>query len=189
MDHSVQAKLMKKSKAQKPASLLPPDVDPLPNEPSGPVNPLDSLNPEELVSLSDQDFQGKVRKHARSRTAEAMNAIEEVMNGSDDDQARLMAATKMLKIAKAEDEEQKSILPFGVSEEVFRIALAGLGKLAGLASLANPSMVLRNVTPASTDPRPFIPDDSPLNAPLSLESKRLMDENTLIEENLQDAED
>ena len=148
------------------------------------MNPLSDLKPEEILALSDSDFQGKVKDHARTRTAKALSTIEEVMDESDDDQARLIAATKMLKIAKAED-EQLVALPTGISEEVFRIAIAGLGKLAEIAADASPSSVLRNVTPASTDPRPFIADDSPLNRrPALLDSQESPDED-IHEENVQ----
>jgi len=127
------------------------------------MNPLEGLDPEELVKLSDVDFQERVRKHARAKTSDAMQVINEVMHESDDDQARLIAAAKMLKIAKAEEEEKTGVLPFGVSEEVFRIALTGLAQLASIASTNKPPEVLRDVTPARADPRPFIADDSPLN--------------------------
>ena len=175
--------MKKKSKAKAKSST----EEPLkPDTPSKPINPLDGLDPEELVLLSDVEFQAKVRKHARSKTADAMNVIEDVMHSSEDDQARLIAATKMLKIAKAEEEEKGAFLPSSIPPEVFAIALAGLGKLAGIAQANLPQAVLRNVTPASSDPRPFIPDDSPLNAPLSQAQRKLIDEEILIEENLQD---
>ena len=111
-------------------------------------DPLAQLDPKELVSLSDSSFQETVRKHARGKTALAMQTIQEVMTESDDDQARLIAATKILKIAKAEDEQSGAALPFGITEEVLKIALAGLGKLASIAGANLPSAVLRDVTPA-----------------------------------------
>ena len=121
---------------KKPKTKIKPSTEePLnaPDTPTKPINPLDGLDPEELVLLSDVEFQAKVRKHARSKTADAMNVIEDVMHSSEDDQARLLAATKMLKIAKAEEEEKGSFLPSSIPPEVFAIALAGLGKLAGIA--------------------------------------------------------
>ena len=147
------------------------------------MNPLEDLKPEELIELSDQDFQEVVRKHAKGKTAEAMRTIQEVMTDSDDDQARLLAANKMLKLAKAEEEET-SALPFGISEEVFLAALSGLGKLASIAQKNQPSSILRNVTPAKADPRKnFIPDDSPLNTdPKSPDARLLIEENLSVEE-------
>ena len=143
------------------------------------MNPLDGLNPEELISLSDVNFQVKVKTRARALTAKAMETIEDVMDSSDDDQARLIAAGKVLNIAKVEQEDLKA-LPTGISEEVFRIALAGLGQLAAIAAAARPPAHLIDVTPARADPRPFIPDDSPLN----VEPKHADGQYPIIEENL-----
>ena len=152
-------------------------------------DPLAQLDPKELISLSDSGFQETVRKHARGKTALAMQTIQEVMTESDDDQARLIAATKILKIAKAEDEQSGTALPFGITEEVLKIALAGLGKLASIAGANLPSAVLRDVTPARSDPRPFIPDDSPLNRAIPVipdfpdaDSDISIEENAPIEE-------
>ena len=152
------------------------------------LNPLDDLNADELVTLTDVEYQGKVRKHARKRTAEAMNTIEDVMVNSDDDQARLIAATKMLKIAKAEDEERQLLLPVGVSEEVMKIALAGFGKLANLARDTVQTSILRDVTPAKSDPRPSLPDLSPLDIPVVKEDfgYETLEENVPGEENDED---
>jgi hypothetical protein len=128
------------------------------------MNPLDRLSPEELASLSDGEFQSTVQSHARAKVHKAFSTIEDVMNESDDDQARLIAAGKILKIAKVEDEE-RSIAPSAVSEEVLKIALAGLMQAALLARDTGPSSILRDVSPARTDPRPLtLIDDSPLNA-------------------------
>jgi hypothetical protein len=126
------------------------------------MNPLDSLDPSELVSLSDSDFQETVKKHARAKVSEAFTTIEDVMASSDDDQARLVAASKILAIAKV-DQEDSRVLPSSISEEVFRIALAGLGQIAKLASSTTETSVLKNVTPARSDPRLALIDDSPLN--------------------------
>jgi hypothetical protein len=175
---------MKRKSRSKPST-----EEPLSNTPESepnPSNPLDGLEPAELIALSDIEFQGHVRRHARSKAGNAMATIEEVMNTSDDDQARILAATKMLKIAKAEEEEKGVIMPFSISPEVLAIALEGLGKLARIAGANAPQAILRDVTPASSDPRPFIADDSPLNKPLSIEQRKKFDEEILIEENLQE---
>ena len=127
------------------------------------MNPLEGLDPDELVALSDVGFQEKVKKHARAKTAEAFDVISDVMHNSDDDQARLIAAGKYLHIAKVEDEKAMAT-PIGVSEEVMRIALVGLGQLVSIARDTTVTAHLRDVTPARADPRPFIADDSPLNA-------------------------
>lgn len=152
------------------------------------MNPLESLDPEELISLSDVDFQEAIRRHARAKTSDAMNTIENVMNSSDDDQARLLAAGKILKIAKAEEEDEKrGLLGSGVSEEVMALALAGFAKLASIAAEGSPQAILRNVTPAQSDPRPFIPDDSPLNTrQAELQAMQENEKGLLIEENLQE---
>ena len=149
-------------------------------------SPLENLDPAELASLSDKDFQEKVRHHARGRISRVLTTIEDVMDNSDDDQARLIAATKYLKIAKAEEEEKSSFLPPGVSEEVFKIALAGIAQLASIARDTTATAKLINITPARTDPRPFIPDDSPLNTPPTVSPTTLVegfDTSRTIEEN------
>jgi hypothetical protein len=155
------------------------------------ANPLEDISPEVLAGMSDTEYQGNVRKHARSKTIDAMHTIEDVMHNSDDDQARLIAANKYLKIAKAEEEEKFSALPNGISPEVFAIALAGLGKLVSIAAGTTVSARLRDVTPAKADPRPFIPDDSPLNLPAV--SPSIEDYNApgadVIEENAIDVEE
>jgi hypothetical protein len=124
------------------------------------MNPLERLDPEELIKLSDEDFQDTVQQKARAMVAEAMETIQTVMVSSDDDQARLTAATKTLDLAGAR--EANKALPFGVSEEVFAIALAGLLKLPSLGT--GETLLLRDVTPAEADPRMLSLDDSPLNA-------------------------
>lgn len=135
------------------------------------MNPLESLNPEELISLTDRDFQDSVKLRARALTGEAIEVIHEVMHESDDDQARLLAAGKILNVAKVEQEDLKA-LPLGVSEEVMRIALSGFAQLASIARDTTTTAKLRDVTPARSDPRPFIPDDSPLNATPKAEQLR-----------------
>jgi hypothetical protein len=123
--------------------------------------------PEELASLSDLDFQETVQAEARSRVNDAFNTYDEVMSSSEDDAARVKAADKILSLAGF-SEKQSSTLLSGVSEEVFKLALAGLGQLAGIAqNSSSASSILRNVTPAAVDPRPLalesLDDDSPLN--------------------------
>jgi len=115
------------------------------------MNPLDSLDPEELVAMSDGDFQDTIQKKARALAAQAMDTIADVMISSDDDQARLTGAFKTLDLAGARD--KSSALPFGITDEVFRIALAGFGQLASIAACTSPIQTLRDVTPARTDPR------------------------------------
>lgn len=117
------------------------------------MNPLDRLDPEELVALSDADFQESIKQRAKALAASAMDTIEDVMVSSDDDQARLIAANKTLDLAGARDDARA--LPFGISDEVFRIALAGFGQLAAIAGTSHSGMILRDVTPAKTDPRPL----------------------------------
>jgi hypothetical protein len=117
------------------------------------MNPLERLDPEELVKLSDVDFQETVKLRAKALAATAMDTIEDVMNDIDDSQARMVAANKILDLAGAKDSAKS--LPFGITEEVFRIALAGLGQLSSIARSSNNEMLLRDVTPAKADPRPL----------------------------------
>ena len=141
-------------------------------------DPLTDLSPSALSLMSDADFQESVKTHARGKSAEAIAAIEDVMHNSDDDNARLVAASKVLHMAKVED-EKSTALPIGVSEEVMKIALAGLAQAALLASNSGSSAVLRDVTPAKADPRKFIADDSPLNSPMLSEPKEVTNEEDL----------
>lgn len=129
---------------------------------------LSELEPEELALLADSDYQETVQAEARELTEDAFSVYTEVMHSSDDDQARLKAADKVIALAGFKEKQQEMVLPTSISEEVFKIALAGLGQLAGIArSSPEAQAILRNVTPAKTDPRPMtIPnpiDDSPMN--------------------------
>ena len=128
------------------------------------MSALEDLKPEELLALSDSDFQAKVRSHARSKTSDALNTIEDVMHNSDDDQARLIAASKYLKIAKAEEEEQAHVPLNSVSEEVLAKALVGLGQLAAIAAATRQTAIPVAFTPAASDPR-IAHDNSPFNIP------------------------
>jgi hypothetical protein len=131
------------------------------------MNVLSDMDVEELALLADQDFREQVQVEARTLSGEAFDTYRDVMSSSSDDQARVKAADRILSLAGIE--EKQNILPSGVSEEVFKLALAGLGQLAGIAKLPNASTsILKNVTPAKNDPR-LIPqlempkDDSPMN--------------------------
>jgi hypothetical protein len=135
---------------------------------------LSEMEPEELALLADSDFRESVQCEARSLAADAFNTYEEVMSTSDDDAARIAAADRIMKLSGGM--EEKAMLPNGVSEEVFKLAIAGLGQLAGIArSSSESSAILRNVTPAANDPRhPSILqaqliDDSPMNRRLKSE--------------------
>ncbi len=131
------------------------------------MNPLERLKPEDLVSLADPAYREAIKKRSRALSARAMDTFEDIMSTSDDDMARLTAADKIMKYSEAQEEQK--LLPQGVSEEVFRIALAGLVTLKTLAATSQNESILRNVTPASADPRPkalvekSLLDDSPLN--------------------------
>jgi hypothetical protein len=168
-----------KTKAQKPK----PSSVSIPKS----MNPLEGLDAAELISLSDGSFQERVKTRARALTAKAMTTIEDVMDSSDDDQARLMAAGKILNVAKVEQEDLKAI-PLGISEEVMKIALAGFAQLASIARDTTTSAVLRDVTLAKSDPRKTfgLPDDSPMNT--KVQSKPLdsyeVEGADVIEENL-----
>lgn len=126
---------------------------------------LSELDVEDIVALSDESFRESVQDEARSLAGEAFDVYREVMSSSDDDVARLKAADKILSLSGIE--EKQTALPSGVSEEVFKLALAGLGQLAGIARTSpEAAAILRNVTPAKSDPRPMLEvevDDSPMN--------------------------
>jgi hypothetical protein len=142
------------------------------------MSALEDLKPEELQALSDSDFQAHVRRHARSKTADALNVIESVMHESDDDQARLIAASKYLKIAKAEEEEQAHVPLNSVSEEVLAKALVGLGQLAAIAASTRVTAIPIGFTPAPADPR-IAHDNSPFNLPAPKAVARQGDANDL----------
>jgi hypothetical protein len=125
-------------------------------------NPLDALDPQDLVAMSDEDFQDAIRQKARAMSATAMETIEDVMTSSDDDNARLVGAAKTLELAGSK--EPSTTLPFGLTDEVFKIALAGLGQLVSIAREDRKEPVLRDVTPAKADPRSLV-DSSPLSVP------------------------
>jgi hypothetical protein len=128
---------------------------------------LSDLSDEELASFADQDFRDSVKEEARDFASDAFDVYTDVMNTSDDDQARLTAANRVLELAGVK-EEKSALSSFGVSEEVFKIALAGMCQLAGIArDSSSQSAILRNVSPAKSDPR-LIPaletkDDSPMS--------------------------
>ena len=134
------------------------------------MNPLERLDPEELVALSDVDFQETIKLKAKALAATAMDTIEDVMSSSDDGQARLAAATKTLDLAGARDASRS--LPMGVSDEVFRIALAGFAQLASIAHDSNAAPLLRDVSPARSDPRVPIRIDSAEVRPIAKASPR-----------------
>ena len=125
------------------------------------------LEDNEISLLADSDFQDTIQGEARELVESAFDTYRDVMSSSDDDVARVKAADKIISLAGYQ-EKQQSALPSGVSEEVFKLALTGLGQLAGIArSSSNAESILRNVSPAKTDPRPVLPemlrDDSPMN--------------------------
>lgn len=135
---------------------------------------LSELSDGECAALADPEFQEVVQDNARELVSDAFDTYSDVMHSSDDDQARVKAADKILALAGYQEKQTQSLLPSGVSEEVFKIALAGLGQLAGIArSSASTSAILRDVTPAKSDPRPQLAvaaDDSPLNRKSAKES-------------------
>jgi hypothetical protein len=128
---------------------------------------LSELDADDIAQLSNEDFRDEVQREARSLAGDALDTYREVMNGSDDDRARIAAADKVLALAGIE--EKQAALPDGISADVFKLALAGLGQLAGIAKTSPAATaILRNVTPAHNDPRPQIEisapiDDSPMN--------------------------
>jgi len=158
------------------------------------VNPLEGLDPSELISLSDPDFRAKVKARGRALVQKAMRTYEEVMDDDDDPGARVLAADRIMKFAEAEDTSKS--LPTGISEEIFKVALLGLGSLAKIAGATTDTERLRDVTPARADPRlTFIPDDSPLNRPPVLPPRVLVENGSpepkeiFSEEDLKDLEE
>lgn len=113
---------------------------------------LSELEPEIIAQLSNEDFEDKVRSEAKSLAGEAIDTYRDVMNNGEDDKARVLAADRVLSISGI-DSENKS-LPLGVSEEVFKIAIAGFAQLASIARNSSSSnQILRDVSPAKSDPR------------------------------------
>jgi hypothetical protein len=114
---------------------------------------LSELEDEELASLSESDFSATLQAEARLSVPEALETISSVMSDSEDDNAKLKAADKILSLAGVKEKPQ-AMLPNGLTPELFAIALAGLGQLAGIANTSHVSdSILINVTPAKTDPR------------------------------------
>ena len=145
---------------------------------------LSELSEEQLLSIADNDFQETIQSEAKSLSQQAMNTYQEVMLSSDDDKARVQAADKILSLAGFQ-EKQSSSLPSGVSEEVFKLALAGLGQLAGIAQSSGMPQILRNVTPEKTDPRPMFEtsiDNSPMNRKTLIENEDSSEDNHIIKE-------
>jgi hypothetical protein len=137
--------------------------------PTDPMRLITNLTNDQILMLSDKDFQDSVEDEARTSVPEAFTTYRDVMSSSDDDKARIMAADKIMSLAGIEEKED-SKLSSGISEEVFKLALAGLSQLAGVVKSASASPeVLRNVSPAKTDPRPSftspleLTSDSPLD--------------------------
>ncbi len=117
------------------------------------MNPLDHLNPEELVKMSDSDFKETIKLRSRALSAKALRTYEDVADNSDDDGARVNAADRILKYAEAQDESRN--IPLGLSAEVFQGALAGLAALASIARTNAEPQAFRNVTPVPLAIRPI----------------------------------
>lgn len=114
---------------------------------------LSDLDPEVIALLSDSDFEEGVKREARSLAGDALNTYREVALEGEDEKARVLAADRLLSLGGIDDSSQSS-LPSGVSEEVFKIALAGLVSLGKIAQSSPSSpLILRDVTPARSDPR------------------------------------
>lgn len=110
------------------------------------------LEDEELLALSSDEFCDSVEADAKLLVAEALETYSEVMHQDDDHGARVKAADKIMEIAGVR--KQQIALPQGISPEIFGLALAGLGQLAGIAKSSGASeQILRNVSPAKSDPR------------------------------------
>lgn len=116
---------------------------------------LSDLSSDQLSQLSNEDFESLVRSSARSLSSDALSTYEDVMNSSEDDKARVLAADRVLSLSGVDSNSQA--LPSGVSEEVFKIALSGLLSLAQIAQSSSSSpFSLKNVTPAASDPKKYL---------------------------------
>jgi hypothetical protein len=126
---------------------------------------LSDLDADQIAELSDETFRESVQVEARTYMGDVLDTYHDVMTSSEDDVARVKAAKEISLLAGIQEDRQA--LPSGVSEEVFKLALAGLGQLAGIARTSSVSQqILRNVTPARADPRPMLEpaqDDSPMS--------------------------
>ena len=110
------------------------------------------LEDEELLALSSDEFCNTVEADAKLLVSDALDTYADVMRQDDDHGARVKAADKIMEIAGVR--KQQMALPQGLSPEIFGLALAGLGQLAGIAKASGASeQILRNVSPAKSDPR------------------------------------
>ncbi len=150
------------------------------------MNPLERLDPEALVALSDTDFQDHVKGKARSKTEDVLDMLDTVMASSDDDMARIQAGDRILKLAQAQEESATPLS--SISEDLLKSALAGLLLAGKVIREARPEPILRDVTPLrlTSVPLETLPDTSPLNVPHALETEAEelpKDAQILIEEN------
>jgi hypothetical protein len=118
---------------------------------------LADLDDDELLALSSDEFSDSIEDAAKLLVSDALYTYSEVMDQDEDHGARVKAADKILELAGAR--KPQLALPQGISQEVFALAIAGLGQLAGIArDSAQSAAILKNVTPAKSDPR-FAPQE------------------------------
>ena len=118
---------------------------------------LSDLDDETLLALSTEDFALSVEEEAKLLMPNVLETYKDVMDQDDDQGARVKAAEKISELAGVK--KQELALPQGLSAEVFGLALAGLGQLAGIARMSGiQEQILKNVTPAKSDPR-LIPQE------------------------------
>jgi|WetSurMetagenome_2_1015567.scaffolds.fasta_scaffold90514_4 hypothetical protein len=118
---------------------------------------LADLDDEALLALSSDEFCDTIEDEAKLLVSDALDTYTDVMRQDEDHSARVKAADKIMELAGVR--KQQIALPQGISQEVFALAIAGLGQLAGIArDSAQSAAILKNVTPAKSDPR-LVPQD------------------------------
>ena len=142
------------------------------------MNYQDRLDPDEMLQSSDADFQLHVRKRARAMSPQALETYREVMAESDDDQARINAADRVLKLSDAQEEKAPQAL---ISEESLRAAIAGLAVAAAIAKEGRERPILKDISTPKVDTRPAIPELPP---PQGVESEREISEEEAFDEAL-----
>jgi hypothetical protein len=118
------------------------------------MNYQDRLDPNDMLQATDDEFQLHVRKRARAMAPQALETYQEVMLSSDDDQARINAADRVLKLSDAQEEKAPQAL---ISEDLLKGALAGLMMVAGIAKEGREKPILKDVSVPRADTRAVIP--------------------------------
>ena len=118
------------------------------------MNYQDRLDPNDMLQATDDDFRFHVRKRARALSPQALETYNEVMCSSDDDQARINAADRVMKLSDAQEEKAPQAL---ISEDALKAALGGLLVLANIAKEGRERPILKDISTPKVDTRMAIP--------------------------------